>query len=134
MRFVSIKELSRSPSRYVNLATEGECVIIPRNGKPTALLAEMNEGAIEDFILARHLDLESEFRRAQKEHTQGETASAEAGVHADKSRYREIMDGVFSESGIDVSPIDAEKLQEQMRELNLESNELSRDLIAAREA
>jgi antitoxin (DNA-binding transcriptional repressor) of toxin-antitoxin stability system len=77
MRFVSIKELSRSPSRYVNMATEGECVIITRNGKPRALLAEMHEEDIEDFILARHLDLEGEFRRAQEEHAQGKTASAE---------------------------------------------------------
>ena len=77
MRFVSIRELSRSPSRYVDMAAAGECVVITRNGKPRAVLAEMSEAEIEDFILARHLDLESEFRRARKEHARGQTASAE---------------------------------------------------------
>lgn len=77
MRFVSTKDLSRSPSRYVDMAADGECVVITRNGKPRAVLAEMNEEDMEDFILARHLDLDEAFARARQEHAGGQTASAE---------------------------------------------------------
>jgi prevent-host-death family protein len=77
MHFVSIRDLSRSPSRYVDMAAEGECVVITRNGKPRAVLAEMSEDDIEDFILARHLELDKAFSQARKEHARGRTASAE---------------------------------------------------------
>ena len=77
MHFVSIKDLSRSPSRYVDMAAEGECVIITRNGKPRAVLAEMSEEDIEDFILARHLEMDKAFSQARKEHARGRTVSAE---------------------------------------------------------
>lgn len=77
MHFVSIRELSRSPSRWVDLAVEGECVIITRNGKPAAVLAEMGEGDVEDFVIARHLDLTAEMDKARKEREHGTTLSAE---------------------------------------------------------
>lgn len=78
MHFVSIRELSRSPSRWVDLAVEGECVIITRNGKPAAVLAEMSEGDVEDFVIARHLDLAAEMDKAHRERERGTTLSAEA--------------------------------------------------------
>ncbi len=62
MHFVSIKELSRSPSKYVNMTSNGEYVIISCNGKPKAVLSRMDEDDLEEFILAKGVDLEREFR------------------------------------------------------------------------
>ena len=53
MHFVSIRELSRSPSKYVNMTSNGEYVIVTRNGKPKAVLLLVDEDDIEDLILAR---------------------------------------------------------------------------------
>lgn len=77
MRFATVRELSRSPSKYVNMVADGECVIITRNGKPTAVLSEITEEDLEDFILARHLDLEGEFQKAKEEHERAETMPAD---------------------------------------------------------
>ena len=77
MQFVSIKELSRSPSRYIKLAAQGDSVIVTRHGKPAAVITEMNEADLEDFILASHLNLEDQFRQAASERARGETATAE---------------------------------------------------------
>jgi len=52
---------------------------------------------------------------------------------ADKGLYRSLMKNLFSELRIEGQPIGAEKLQELMEKAGLEPNELSRDLIKARE-
>lgn len=77
MHFASIRELNRFPSRYVHMVSNGECVIITPNGKPTAVLSPLDEEDLEDFILAKNLDLEGEFQKANKGYQRGETRSAE---------------------------------------------------------
>jgi len=61
MKFISVREFSHSPSRYINLSSTGDDVVITKNGRPVALLSEFSEDDVEDFILAKHLDLEKEF-------------------------------------------------------------------------
>ena len=73
MKFVNIRELSRSPSKYVKLANEENDIIITRNGHPYALLSKINEDELEDFILAKHFNLEKEFNTAKKEFISGKT-------------------------------------------------------------
>ena len=67
MKFINIRELSRSPSKYVKLANEENDIIITRNGHPYALLSKINDDELEDFILAKHFNLENEFSIAKKE-------------------------------------------------------------------
>jgi len=41
--------------------------LITRNGHPYALLLKINDEELEDFILAKHFDLENEFNTAKQE-------------------------------------------------------------------
>ena len=76
MKFVNIRELSRATSKYVKLANEEDEVIVTRNGHPYAILQRIDEHDLEDFILAKHLDLDKEFKAARDEHESGETINA----------------------------------------------------------
>ncbi len=67
MQFINIRELSRSPSKYVKLANEEDDIIITRNGHPYALLSKINDDDLEDFILTKHFDLATEFSIAKQE-------------------------------------------------------------------
>ncbi len=67
MQFINIRELSRSPSKYVKLANEETEIVITKNGHPYALLLKISEDELEDFILAKHLNLENEFHAAKQE-------------------------------------------------------------------
>ncbi len=67
MQFVNIGELSRSPSKYVKLANEENDIVITRDGHPYALLLKINDDELEDFILAKHFNLENEFDIAKQE-------------------------------------------------------------------
>lgn len=91
MQFINMRELSRSPAKYVKLANEENDIIITRNGHPYALLSKIDGDELEDFILAKHYDLEKEFTVAQKEHSEGKTRDLQDLLgEIDK----EIADGV----------------------------------------
>lgn len=76
MQFITSKELSQSPSKYMKLANEGVDIIITKNGHPYALLSKFKEDDLEDFILAKHFNLEEEFIDAKKDYQEGKTLSA----------------------------------------------------------
>ncbi len=76
MRFINIRELSRTPSKYVKLANENNDIIITKNGHPYALLSKINAEELEDYILAKHFGLENEFLMAKQEFLAGKTKSA----------------------------------------------------------
>lgn len=71
-----MRELSRSPSKYVKLANEKDEVIITKNGHPYAILVKFNEDDLEDFIIAKHLDIEADFETAKSELRKGKTVNA----------------------------------------------------------
>ncbi len=75
MQFVNIRELSRATSKYVKIANESDEVIVTRNGHPYAILQRIDEKELEDFILAKHLDLNKEFKTARNEYQKGKTAN-----------------------------------------------------------
>jgi len=75
MQFINIRELSRAPSKYIKAANEDDDIIITRNGHPYAMLLKINDNDLEDFILAKHFDLENEFKTAKKEWLSGKTAN-----------------------------------------------------------
>ena len=75
MQFVNMRELSRSPSKYVKLANEKDDVIITRNGHPYAILLKIDDSDLEDFILAKHLNLETDFITAKSEFKNGKTTN-----------------------------------------------------------
>lgn len=75
MKFINIKELSKSPSKYIKSANEEGDIIITRNGQPYALLSKI-DGDELDYILARHFDLEKQFPSAQQEFESGATIPA----------------------------------------------------------
>lgn len=52
---------------------------------------------------------------------------------ADKKKWAEAFDRLFEVMNIQAKPIGAEKLQEMMKEANLEPNELSRGIIEMRD-
>ena len=76
MQFINIRELSRSPSKYIKMANEDDDVVITKNGHPYALLSKIDDEELQDFILAKHFHLEQEFETAKKEHQSGETLNA----------------------------------------------------------
>lgn len=76
MQFVNIRELSRATSKYVKIANEKDEVIVTRNGHPYAILQRIDDTELEDFILAKHLNLNNEFQSAKKEHQKGKTTNA----------------------------------------------------------
>jgi len=76
MQFINIRELSRSPSKYVKIANEIDDVVITRNGHPYAILSKLNDEDLEDFILAKHFNLESELKIAESEYKDGRTINA----------------------------------------------------------
>ncbi len=76
MQFINIRELSRSPSKYVKMANEEDDIIITRNGHPYAVLSKIDGSELEDFILAKHIKIENEFSNAKHEHMEGKTINA----------------------------------------------------------
>jgi len=76
MQFVNMRELSRSTSKYVKLANEEDDVIITRNGHPYAIMVKFAENDLEDFILAKHAKLETEFETAKFEFEASKTINA----------------------------------------------------------
>ena len=76
MEFVNIKKLTQSPSKFIQLANENDDLVITQDGHPYALLVKINEEELDDYILAKHFDLENEFETAKLEHASGETVNA----------------------------------------------------------
>ncbi len=77
MKFVNIRELSRATSKYVNLTNKEDEIIVTRNGHPYAMLQRIDEKELEDFIIAKHLDLNNAFNKAaKKEYQKGQTVNA----------------------------------------------------------
>jgi len=77
MQFVNIRELSRATSKYVKIANETDEIIVTRNGNPYAISQRIDEKELEDFILAKHLNLNKEFKTARNEHQKGKTVNAQ---------------------------------------------------------
>ncbi len=75
MKFVNIRELSRSPSKYVKQANENDDIIITRNGHPYAIMSKFQEDDLEDFILAKNMNLNSEFKTAKSDYKSGKTTN-----------------------------------------------------------
>ena len=75
MKFINIRELSRSPSKYVKLANEKNDIIITRNGHPYALLSKITDEELDDYILAKHYDLDNDFNLAKQEFLSGNTTN-----------------------------------------------------------
>ena len=75
MHFVNMRELTRSPSKYVKIANEKDDVIITKNGHPCAILVKFQEDDLEDFVLAKHLDLNSDFETAKSESDSGNSVN-----------------------------------------------------------
>ncbi len=75
MKFINIRELSHSTSKYVKMANEKDDVIVTRNGHPYAILQRINDDELEDYILAKNLNLSHEFRLAQKAHQKDENVN-----------------------------------------------------------
>ena len=73
MKFINVRELSRSPSKYVKLANEKNDIIITRNGHPYALLSKITDEELDDYILAKHYDLDNDFNLAKQEFLSGNT-------------------------------------------------------------
>lgn len=86
MKFINIRELSRSPSKYVKLANEKDDIVITRNGHPYALLLKINDDELEDFILAKHFDLDNYFETAKQEHLSGKTINVNDLINNIESR------------------------------------------------
>ena len=75
MKFINIRELSRSPSKYVKQANEKDDIIITRNGHPYAIMQKFQEDDLEDFIIAKNYNLNSEFKSAKSDYQSGKTTN-----------------------------------------------------------
>jgi len=76
MRFVNIRELSRATSKYVKIANENDEVVVTRNGHPYAILQRIDDIELEDYILAKHLNLKKDYKTARTEFKKGKTVNA----------------------------------------------------------
>ena len=81
MKFATVRELSSGTSQLLKEAEQNEAVIITKFGKPRYLLIEISENEIEDFILAKHYNLERGFEKAKKELKAGKTKTRTALLH-----------------------------------------------------
>jgi prevent-host-death family protein len=91
MKFVNIRELSRSTSKYVKLANADNEIIITRNGHPYALLSKIKEDDLEDFILAKHFHLEKEFHKARNDFKKGKTKNVRELLNEPSEKRNEIQ-------------------------------------------
>ena len=66
MKFINIRELLKSPSKYIKSAYEEGDVIVTRNGKPYAVISKIDGDEVEDLVLAKHSDFEKQFKRVIK--------------------------------------------------------------------
>ena len=73
MKFATIRELSSGTSQLLKEVENEEAVIITKFGKPRFILMEIREDEIEDFILAKHYNLERDFEKALDELNRGKT-------------------------------------------------------------
>ncbi len=78
MKFATIRELSSGTSQLLKELEGEKAIIITKFGKPRYLLIEIHEDEIENFILAKHYNLEGEFEKAQEELKGGKTKSRTA--------------------------------------------------------
>lgn len=83
MEFVGVKELSKNLSEFIN---EEDWVVITKNGKPIKLMFDIDGDDLEDIILAKHLDLDSEAVKAKREHESGKTVSLNQYLKRRRSR------------------------------------------------
>ncbi|MBF0492443.1 MAG: hypothetical protein HQM15_06650 [Deltaproteobacteria bacterium] len=74
MKFASVKDFSQSPSKFFQLK---DTVILTKNGKPIRAIVSMSEEELEDFILAQHLNLEQDAKKALKFSAQNKNISSE---------------------------------------------------------
>ena len=81
MKFATIRELNSGTSQVLKDAEQNDGVVITKFGKPRYLLVEIDEDELEDFILAKHYNLETAFEKARKELTSGKTKSLNALLH-----------------------------------------------------
>lgn len=73
-----------STPKYIKLAGLPSFPIMPtapfthtrRNAVAYAILQRIDDNELEDFILAKHLNLSDDFKTAQKEHQKSQTISA----------------------------------------------------------
>ena len=83
MEFVGVKELSKKLSEFIN---EEDWVVITKNGKPIKLMFDIDGEDLEDIILAKNLDLDSEAVKAKREHESGKTVSLNQYLKRRRSR------------------------------------------------
>jgi hypothetical protein len=76
MKFINIRELSKSPSKYIKNANEEGDVIVTRNGLPYAIISRIDGNELEDYVLAKHFDFEEQFKIAKREYASGNTTNA----------------------------------------------------------
>lgn len=76
MKFINIRELSKSPSKYIKNANEEGDVIVTRNGLPYAIITRIDGNELEDYVLAKHFTLEEQFKNAKREYAAGNTTNA----------------------------------------------------------
>ena len=68
MDFIGIRDLSQRTSAYVR---RKDWIVITKNGKPVKIMIDINAEDLEDFILAKHLQLEKELRNAARDANRG---------------------------------------------------------------
>jgi prevent-host-death family protein len=76
MKFINIRELSKSPSKYIKNANEQGDVIVTKNGLPYAIISRIDGSDLEDYVLAKHFALEEQFKQAKREYDSGNTINA----------------------------------------------------------
>ncbi len=86
MSNVSVRELGRNASRVVNeVAKSGRPALVTRHGTPVVALVPIDEGALEDFILANAPEFVRDMRQADRDLRRRRTRPA-AEVFAELER------------------------------------------------
>lgn len=61
MRFATVREISQTPSKFIDLP---DPIIITKHGRPVRAMVTLDEEGLEDFILAQSLGLDRDAARA----------------------------------------------------------------------
>lgn len=58
MKFTDFSEFKDKVDKFINLAKKGEDIIVTKSGKPILSIAGITKDDIEDFVIAKHYNLD----------------------------------------------------------------------------
>jgi len=78
MKFTNVRELKLDTKKVLEMAGEGEDVVVTYRGKPKVVIKKLTEDEFEDYVLANHPEIRRDIEEAYKECLEGKATEAQA--------------------------------------------------------